>query len=96
LVGSAAVFGIAVGAFIGGKIISGGRRKSVMFANCLGILGSCLSVVAELYTLSFGRFLFGIAAGINVVACPKILEESVPHHLMDYGFGTSTAVGINF
>jgi len=31
-----------------------------------------------------------------VVACPKIIEETIPSHLMDYGFGTSTALGINF
>ena len=68
----------------------------MMFANVLGILGSCLSVVDNLYVITVGRFLFGITAGINVVACPKILEETIPSNYMDYGFGMSTAIGINF
>ena len=67
-----------------------------MFANFLGILASFLSIVDNLYVITAGRFLFGITAGINVVACPKILEETIPSHYMDYGFGISTALGINF
>jgi len=68
----------------------------VFFGNFLGIVGCFLSIYPNLAVISVGRFLFGVASGINVVACPKILEETVPSHLMDYGFGTSTAVGINF
>jgi MFS family permease len=96
MISSAAIFGVTIGAAIGGQIISRGRRKSVLFSNCLGIFGSLLSIVGNLYVITVGRFLFGISAGINVVACPKILEETLPSHLMDYGFGTSTATGINF
>ena len=59
-------------------------------------MGCLLSVVPNTYVIIAGRFIFGAASGINVVACPKIMEETVPHHLMDYGFGTSTAIGINF
>jgi predicted MFS family arabinose efflux permease len=50
-----------------------------MISNVIGIVGSLLSIVPEFGVILLGRFLFGIASGINVVACPKILEETIPN-----------------
>ena len=36
------------------------------------------------------RFLFGVATGLIMASAPKIIIESIPSHLLDYGFGAAT------
>ena len=43
-----------------------------------------------------GTFFQGFAAGVIVSAAPKIVEETVPFHVNDKGFGASTNLIINF
>ena len=92
---TASVVGISIGAIIGGQIISHGRRRSVLVYNLVSIVGSLLSLVANLPVMCIGRLIFGFATGVLVTACPKIIEETVPAHYMDYWYGTSTNLGIN-
>ena len=42
-----------------------------------------------------GRFLFGFSSGVFLCATPKVIEETIPTHLQDYGFSTSTNMMIN-
>ena len=92
---TASVLGISIGAIIGGKIIGYGRRRAVIIFDVLGIVGSLLSIITNLYVITLGRFVYGFAAGVLATACPKIVEETVPGNYMDYGFGTSTGIGVN-
>ena len=92
---TASVLGISIGAILGGKIIAYGRRRAVLIFNIIGIIGSLLSVITNFYVILLGRLTFGFAAGVLVTACPKIVEETIPGHYMDYGYGTSTNLGIN-
>lgn len=45
--------------------------------------------------MCFGRFVLGISAGVILSTTPKMLEESIPAHLMDKGFGMTTSLFIN-
>lgn len=45
--------------------------------------------------MCFGRFIYGLAAGVILCTTPKIIEEIVPANLMDKGFGMSTSLNIN-
>ena len=38
------------------------------------------------------RFLFGFVVGFIMASAPKIMIETVPAHLLDYGFGSSTNI----
>ena len=67
----------------------------VILFNFVAIFGCFLSIVLEFYTMCLGRFLFGFASGVFVVATPKILDETVPSHVMDNGYGISTNLVIN-
>ena len=42
------------------------------------------------------RTVFCFFTGVLVVAAPKIIEETVPSHLIESGFGSSTGAIINF
>ena len=89
------VLGVAIGAITGGNIISHGRRKSILVYSIVSIIGSLLSLVNNLPAIIIGRLIFGFGAGVLVTACPKIIEETVPAHYMDYGYGISTNLAIN-
>jgi MFS family permease len=95
LISTASVLGISIGAVIGGQIIAHGRRRAVIIFNIAGIIGSLLSVIPHLAIISIGRFIYGFSSGVLVTATPKIIEETIPSHYMDYGYGTSTGLAIN-
>ena len=67
----------------------------VILFNIVGLLGCLLSLVANVPILCCGRFIYGFACGVIVCATPKILEETIPAHVMDNGYGTSTNLAIN-
>ena len=78
MVVTGSVLGVAIGAITGGKIISHGRRKSVLVFSIVSIVGSLLSLVPNLAVILIGRLIFGFGAGVIVTASPKIIEETVP------------------
>ena len=45
--------------------------------------------------MCFGRFVFGFSCGILICTTPKAIDETVPSHMVDNGFGTSTNIIIN-
>jgi MFS family permease len=83
------VVGVALGALFGGKLINAfGRKKVIMIANAFIILFSLLSVFPNYPIILTVRFLFGVTVGSLLAAAPKIVLETVPAHLLGYGFGS--------
>lgn len=73
-----------------------GRRPLVIFSNFMAIAFAGLSLVANTYVIAVARLGFGLASGFIIAASPKILDETIPAHLIDKGFGMSTNLLINF
>lgn len=46
--------------------------------------------------MCFGRFVYGVGAGVIICTTPKMIEEIIPPKLMNKGFGMSTSLMINF
>lgn len=67
-----------------------------MIFNCVIIVSSVLSVMNSFTVICLGRLIFGFATGVLLAAAPKIVEETVPAKIQDFGFGTSTNLIINF
>ena len=76
-------------------MIVSSRRKPILVFNVVLIIASLLSIYDDFNVICFGRLLFGFANGVLLAAAPKIIEETVPVNIQDYGFGTSTNVMIN-
>jgi MFS family permease len=89
------VVGIGIGSVLGGTMLGNGKRHIIIMYNFIGLIASCASLYLNFYTLCIARFIHGVATGILVCAAPKMIEETVPAHVMDYGFGTSTNLCIN-
>lgn len=88
--------GIIAGATIAGKMLKTGRRKAFLLFCLVGALGSFLSVFDEYFLMLFGKFLFGMGAGVCITVAPRVLEETIPPKYFDrYGFGAMTNVGVD-
>lgn len=47
--------------------------------NIVGILGSALALVENLYAIALGRFILGFGfLGMSIVLSPKYIEETAP------------------
>jgi len=66
----------------------------IILFNVVAIVGCCLSLVANTYVLCLGRFIYGFAAGVIICATPLMLEETIPAHAMDFGYGISTNLSL--
>ena len=90
------IFGMALGCLLAGKLFCFGKRRVVMIFQILCLVGCFLSFISlNFVTILIGRFLYGMSAGVFVSMCPVIIEETVPGHLMDFGYGSSTNICIN-
>ena len=92
----AATIGLAVGSLFGGNMIRNGRHRALLVGNCAAVLGSLMSIYAQFHVICVGRFIVGLSAGILMAASPKVIEETIPSHLMCYGYGISTNIAQNF
>ena len=70
----------------------GGRRQLVIFCNISYIIISLAEMYSQFYWLVFCRIMFGVTVGFVLSSAPKIIIETVPSHLLEYGFGSATNV----
>lgn len=91
LTGSATI-GLAVGSLFGGNMIRTGRHRALVLGNFAAIIGSLMSIIANFQVICLGRFIVGLSAGMIMAASPKVIEETIPSHLMCYGYGISTNI----
>lgn len=90
---TASIIGISVGSVFGGDFVKAyGSRKTIIYFNVVGLVGSLLGLTLNFKTMVLGRFSFGYAGGVIMCATSKMLEETIPVRLLDKGFGTSTNI----
>lgn len=65
---SIGLIGVAIGSMFGGPIITGGRRKAIFIMSGVMLIGIALTLILNFYTMVFGRFISGFAAGIFQMA----------------------------
>ena len=95
MIGSSAVLGAVISSLFAGKIIIKlGRRKSLLIFNFIASLAVISTLFLNFYALCFGRLLFGFCGGIFQVVQPRMIEETVPHHLLSR-FGIISNLSIN-
>ena len=90
------MLGIAVGSVIGGSLVANGRRRVIIAFNIIAILSTIMTLFLDYWLICAGRFIFGFSSGVLLAGAPKGVEETVPARLLDYGYGVSTNILINF
>ena len=74
--------GIIIGSVLAGRILSIGRLRSVIISQLLAIVASGVSMVTHTATLTVGRLILGIAGGLVNVSFGKMINETIPEHLV--------------
>ena len=87
--------GIACGTMFGASMMKSGRRLPIILFNIVGIAGCFLSIIDFYVVMMLGKFLFGMGAGVLIAVAPRMLEETIPHELLDNGFGATTNIGVD-
>ena len=88
--------GVAFGSIFGGDFVKMGRRKTIIAQNVVGLISSGISILPNFYMICFGRLVFGFSCGVLLCTTPRMLDETIPPHLIDRGFGNSTNIVTNF
>jgi len=87
--------GMALGSLLGGPMLKWGKRPVIILSNIVCLITSGTSCIFNFWAMVASRTIFCYFAGVLVLAAPKVIEETVPNHLIDYGFGSSTGAVIN-
>lgn len=76
LISSAGIIGLAFGSFLGGKLISDGRRRASLIMNTVAIFGSLLCMHLSVWSLCLGRVINGLTSGVMNVIMGKCIDET--------------------
>lgn len=82
LITTSGIVGNFVGALVGGRAISIGRRKAALYWQCLAIVGAGVTMIPHPLMFCLGRFLAGITAGIAGNVMGKSIDETIPAEVM--------------
>lgn len=79
--------GLAIGAFLGGKLVSTyGSRKLILTFNLIALVFNCLKLIENTVAILVGRLAFGISTGVCSVCLSKAINDTVPaEHAGIYG-----------
>ena len=87
--GGSIMLGMTLGAVTGGIMMKIGRRRSMFICLAIGLTGNlCTIDIHSFELIIFGRFLFGISAGLYSSIVPKMFNEIIPQHLLSTVIGT--------
>lgn len=71
--------GATIGAIgLGSSLAALGRKNAILILNAILCVGVGLTLILNLYTILFGRFLFGLTAGAFSVITPMFISEIAP------------------
>lgn len=89
LISAAAIIGVIAGTLLGNCFIRQGRRRALIMFNMVALISTSLTMVLNVPLIVIGRLLFGFCCGIFTFAGQKLIEETVPVHLITKS-GTSS------
>ena len=78
VVSSTGIVGLIVGSFGAGLVVKEGRRKSIISMSVICVLGIVPTLFLNIWAILFGKFVYGVAASVMIVASSLYLQETVP------------------
>jgi len=76
--------GCVIGCVWGGKHVSYGRRRAIIFSAAFIIAVSLLMMIQSFYVFMIGRFFIGFGSGVKLVAFLRMIEEYCQKKLFKY------------
>jgi len=78
IIGISFYVGCVIGCVWGGKHVSYGRRRAILFSSTLLIFVTLFMMIENYYVFVTGRFFIGLGTGIKLVAFLRMIEEYCP------------------
>ena len=75
---STGIAGLILGSFAAGFFVKSGRRKSIIYMSILCIAGIVPTMFLNVWSILVGKFIYGFAASVIIVASSLYLNETVP------------------
>ena len=69
------------GSLFSGNLKKFGRRKAIMLADWVTIVGSCIVIIPFTPCFAIGRFILGFASGMFNTLCPLYINEKTPKEM---------------
>lgn len=91
LINLASQIGKAAGAILGGYLILNGRKRIFLVFSCLSIQAIMIQQILDMRAIVLGKLLHGICVTVVHIANVKMIQETVPAHLLGY-YGVFIAV----
>ena len=76
------------------QLTSKGRRIFLIVFGLIGIVATAMTLILDVWIISAGRLLHGVCCGIFMAVAPRMLDETVPAHLIG-SFGVYTNIYAN-
>ena len=74
---------MALGAAVGGQIMSIGRRLSLLISIVISMGAVALTLYLNFITIMIGRFFYGFTSGMMSAIIARYVEETVPFTLYE-------------
>ena len=74
---------MALGSVIGGKMMSIGRRLSMIISILISIAAVSVTLIKEFKVIMIGRFFYGLTSGMMSAIIARYVEETVPFTLYE-------------
>lgn len=83
LVGTSITLGLTLGSIVAGPMLRIGRRNTILISCILAMAGIGTTYVENFKVILGGRVIFGFASGLQGVACPRFIEETIPSRMLE-------------
>lgn len=81
-----------IGALTSGKLMQYGRRKLLIIASLISIVGVGITLVTNEIAICVGRLIWGLGCGVYSVVIPRYMDEIIPPYLLSkYGILVNSA-----
>lgn len=82
-----------IGSLFASTIVKIGRRKAILLASIVSLVGALIQFSLSYWVLIVGKIIYGSSAGVLITACALYLSESLPSDKVGtYGFAVNFGV----
>lgn len=97
IISAAGIVGLTLGGVFGGRLLIYGRRKTVIIAQVICLVGTAITMIPHVTAFTIGRVLLGLGAAVMNVVFSKLIIETIPMHLIgNFCLGANANMSFGF
>jgi MFS family permease len=76
------IVGLAFGSLTSGYLMKDGRKRCMLIATAIGVIGVSIEMIDNFWVIAVGRLIYGYSCGIYAPCIGRYIEEVLPVHLL--------------